>query len=166
VGLDLAGDEIRFPGHLFVDHFRRARESGLHVTVHAGEVPAGSPHAALALENIRIAIHELGAERLGHAVRAVDDPGLLELIMERNIGIESCLTSNLQTSIVPSLAEHPLITFLEHDLLVTLNTDDPGISNITLDHEYQVAAREMGLGTDTLRRLQANAQRVAFADLG
>ena len=85
--------------------------------------------------------------------------------MERNIGIESCLTSNLQTSIVPSLAEHPLTTFLEHGLPVTLNADDPGISNITLDHEHQVAAREMGLGTDTLRRLQANAQRVAFADL-
>ena len=166
VGLDLAGDEISFPSRLFVDHFCRARESGLHVTVHAGEVPVGSPHAALALENIRIAIHELGAERLGHAVRAVDDPGLLELIMERNIGIESCLTSNLQTSIVSSLLEHPLNTFLEHDLLVTLNTDDPGISNITLDHEYQVAAREMGLGADTLRRLKANAQRVAFADLG
>jgi adenosine deaminase len=162
VGVDLAGDEINFPSNLFVDHFRRAREAGLHATVHAGEVPADSPHAALGLENLWAAIRELGAERLGHALRAVDDPALLELIGERGIGIESCPTSNLQTSMIPSYAEHPLGIFLEHNVLVTLNTDDPGISDITLEHEYRVAANEMGLTPAHLRQVQENAQRVAF----
>jgi len=163
VGLDLAGDEVNFPSHLFVDHFRRAREAGLRITVHAGETPAGSPHAALGLENVRVAILELGAERLGHALRAVDDPATLDLIAERGIGIESCPTSNLQTSMVSSYKQHPLPTFLERNLLVTLSTDDPGISNITLEHEYQVAANGMGLGPAELRRLQENARQVAFA---
>jgi adenosine deaminase len=162
VGIDLAGDEINFPARLFVDHFRRAREAGLRATIHAGEMPAGSPHAAIGLENIRVSIQDLGAERLGHALCAVDDPALLELIAEREIGIESCPTSNLQTSMIPSYAEHPLKKFLQHDLLVTLNTDDPGISNITLEHEYQVATNEMGVTPADLRRLQENALRVAF----
>ncbi len=165
VGVDLAGDEITFPSHLFVEHFRRARESGLHVTIHAGELPPGSPHAALGLENLRVAILELGAERLGHALRAVDDPGVLDLIQERGIGIESCPTSNVQTSAAPGYSDHPLVAFLQHGLLATLNTDDPGISNITLDHEYHVAAEQMGLGPAELRRLGENARQVAFHNL-
>jgi adenosine deaminase len=166
VGVDLAGDEISFPSHLFVDHFRRAREAGLHITVHAGEVPAGSPNAAVGLENLRVAILELGAERLGHALRAVDDPATLELIAERGIGIESCPTSNLQTSVVPTYRGHPLVTFLEHGLLVTLNTDDPGISDITLAHEYQIASQHVGLGPGELRQLAENARQVAFRRTG
>ena len=162
VGIDLAGDEIHFPGHLFVDHFRNAREAGLRATVHAGELSAASPHAALGLDNIWVAVRDMGAERLGHAVRAVDDPALLAFIAERGIGIESCPTSNLQTSVVPSYAEHPLRTFLEHDLLATLNTDDPGISNITIEHEYQVAANGVGLGPADLQQLGENARQVAF----
>ena len=105
-----------------------------------------------------------GTERLGHALRVVDDLSLMDLIAEKEIAIESCPTSNLQTSIVPSYAEHPLVTFLEHGILATLNTDDPGISGITLEHEYQVAAREMGLSRAMLRRLQENALKAAFHD--
>ena len=162
VAVDLAGDEINFPGCLFVDHMRRARAAGLRVTAHAGELPAGSPHAPAGLENLWVAVRDFGAERLGHALRAVDDPALLELIAEREIGIECCPTSNLQTSMISSYSEHPLPTFLRHNLLATLNTDDPGVSNITLEHEYRVAAGEMGLTPADLRRLQGNAQRVAF----
>jgi adenosine deaminase len=154
VAVDLAGDEANFPGGLFVDHFRRAREAGLHVTVHAGEL-AGP-------ESVRQAALELGAERLGHAVRAVDDEATMDLLAERRIGIESCLTSNVQTSTVPSYADHPLSIFLRRGLLVTLNTDDPGISNIDLAHEYTVAERELGLTLADLRRLQENALEVAF----
>ncbi len=162
VGIDLAGDEIGYPGRLFVDHIRKAREVGLRVTVHAGEVSAESQHAALGLENIWVAVRDMEAERLGHAVRAVDDPALLELIGEREIGIESCLTSNLQTSVVPSYAAHPLKSFLEHGILATLNTDDPGISAITLEHEYEVAANQIGLNPAELERLRENARRVTF----
>lgn len=162
VAVDLAGDEISHPGHLFVEHFRVVRQAGLQVTIHAGELPADSPYAELGLRNIWGAIKELGARRLGHAIRAVDDPRLLETIGELGIGIESCPTSNVQTSVVAGYAEHPLKTFLAHNLLATLNTDDPGISNITLGHEYAVAANEMGLSQEVLDRLQDNAAQVAF----
>jgi len=158
VAVDLAGDEANFPGELFVDHFRRAREAGLHVTVHAGE--SAGP------ESVRQAVLELGAERLGHAVRAVDDEATMDLLAERGTGIESCLTSNVQTSTVPNYADHPLPIFLQRGLLVTLNTDNPSISNIDLAHEYRVAAREIGLTPAELRRLQENAIEVAFLTPG
>ncbi len=162
VAVDLAGDEINFPGHLFVDHMRRARAAGLRVTAHAGELPANSQYAALGLENLWVAVRDFGAERLGHALRAIDDPALLDLIAEREIGIECCPTSNLQTSMITSYQEHPLPLFLQRDLLATLNTDDPGISNITLEHEYRVAADRIGLTPAEIRQLQLNAQQVAF----
>ncbi|STR47345.1 adenosine deaminase [Klebsiella oxytoca] len=115
--LDLAGDELGFPGNLFMEHFRRARDAGWRITVHAGE--AAGP------ESIWQAIRELGAERIGHGVKAVQDPALMDYLAAQRIGIESCLTSNIQTSTVPSLARHPLKTFLEHGVLACINTDDP-----------------------------------------
>ncbi len=154
VALDLAGDEANFPGELFVDHFRRAREAGLHLIAHAGE--AAGP------ESVRQAVLELGVERVGHAVHAVEDEATMELLLERGIGIESCPTSNVQTSTVASYQDHPLPIFLRRGLLVTLNTDDPGISGIDLEHEYRVAREEMGLTEGELRRLQENAVKVAF----
>jgi adenosine deaminase len=154
VALDLAGDEANFPGELFVDHFRRARVAGLRTVAHAGE--AAGP------ESVRQAILGLGAERLGHAVAAAKDPAVMELIAERGIAIESCPTSNLQTSTVASYREHPLPLFLARGLRATLSTDDPSISGIDLAYEYAVAEREMGLGEADLRRLQENAVAAAF----
>jgi len=154
VGVDLAGDEINFPGSLFVEHFRKAREAGLHVTIHAGE--------ATGPESIRQAVLELGAERIGHATSAPQDPSVMELLAERGIGIEVCLTSNLQTGVIKSYREHPLPIFLEQGLLATLNTDDPGISAITLEHEYRVAKEEIGLSEEQINKLKENAWKVAF----
>jgi adenosine deaminase len=154
VALDLAGDEAGWPGELFVGHFRRARDAGLHVTVHAGE--ADGAHS------VRQAIEQLGAERIGHAVRAVEDPALLDLMAGRRIGIEANLTSNVQTSTVPDYPGHPLKRFLERGLLATINTDDPGISGITLAHEYDVAAPAAGLSPEQIRQAQRNALEVAF----
>lgn len=154
VALDLAGDEANFPPEWFLEHFRRARQVGWHVTVHAGE--AAGP------ESIWQAIHLLGAERLGHAVRAIEDPALLDYLAEKRIGVESCLTSNVQTSCVASYAVHPLRRFLERGILATLNTDDPGISGITLRYEYEVAAPQAGLSATHIRQAQANALEVAF----
>jgi len=154
VALDLAGDEARWPGEHFVEHFRRARDAGLHVTIHAGE--AAGP------QSVRQAIEGLGAERIGHAVHAIEDPALLERMAERRIGIEANLTSNVQTSTVPDYASHPLRRFLERGLLATINSDDPGISGITLAHEYEVAAPAAGLSPEQLRQAQRNALEVAF----
>jgi adenosine deaminase len=153
-GLDLAGDEINYPGDLFVDHFNEGREAGWRITVHAGE--EGGP------DNIWQAVEELGAERIGHGVSAAQDPMLLDYLAEHRIGIESNLTSNLQTRVVERYQDHPLRTFLERDILATINTDDPGISAINLRYEYEVAAPRAGLTTDQIRRAQENALQVAF----
>jgi len=154
VALDLAGDEANFPGDLFVDHVDRAREAGWRVTIHAGE--SAGP------ESIWQAINELGAERIGHAVRAVDDVDLMKYKVEKGIGIEANLTSNVQTSTVPDYASHPLRRFLELGLLGTINTDDPGISGIDLTYEYEVAALAAGLTREQIRQAQRNALEVAF----
>lgn len=154
VALDLAGDEANFPGDLFVDHFRKAREAGLHVIAHAGE--AAGP------ESVRQAVLGLGAERIGHGIRSVEDPAVIDLLLERGIPLEVCPTSNVQTSTVPDLASHPLPELLARGLSVSLNTDDPSISGIDLAHEYRVAQEELKLGEDDLRRLQENAVAAAF----
>ncbi|MCJ7530645.1 MAG: adenosine deaminase [Anaerolineales bacterium] len=152
--LDLAGDEANFPGELFVEHFYRARERGLQITVHAGE--SAGP------ESIWQAINDLGAKRIGHAVRAIEDENLMTTMVERGIGIETSLTSNIQTSTIADYASHPLRMFLERGLLATINTDDPGISGIDLRYEYQVAAPAVGLTTDQIHQAQYNALQIAF----
>ncbi|CCP03175.1 adenosine deaminase [Erwinia amylovora Ea644] len=152
--LDLAGDELGFPGQRFISHFNRARDAGLRITVHAGE--AAGP------ESIWQAIRELGAERIGHGVKAVQDPALMDFLANKGIGIESCLTSNIQTSTVASLAQHPLKKFLEHGILATINTDDPAVQGIEIDHEYKVAAPAAGLSAQQLRVAQENGLNIAF----
>ncbi|EPF17856.1 Adenine deaminase [Cedecea davisae] len=152
--LDLAGDELGFPGSLFLNHFNRARDAGWRITVHAGE--AAGP------ESIWQAIRELGAERIGHGVKAVEDPALMDFLAEHKIGIESCLTSNIQTSTVAALEKHPLITFLDHGVLATLNTDDPAVQGIDIIHEYTVAAPRAGLSAAHIRTAQENGLKIAF----
>ena len=153
-GLDLAGDEVHFPGELFVEHFKRAREAGWHITVHAGE--AAGP------QSVWQALRGLGAERIGHGVHAPEDPALLDYLAEQRIGIESNLTSNVQTSTVASYAAHPLRLFLERGIKATINTDDPGISAIDLPYEYNVAAPAAGLTPAQIRQAQMNALEIAF----
>ena len=154
VALDLAGDEKNFPAELFRQHFRRGRDAGWAVTVHAGE--AGGAQSVWA------ALNELGATRIGHGVRAIDDPRLMEHLAEKRIGLEISLTSNVQTNTVPSYAAHPLRQFLDHGLLATINTDDPGISNIDLQHEFEVAAPAAGLGSHHVFQARRNAWEIAF----
>lgn len=154
VGLDLAGDEANYSGELFVEHFKKAREAGWHITVHAGE--AAGP------ESIWQAIRELGAERIGHAVNAPEDPALLDYMLEKHIGIECNLTSNVQTTTVCDYPSHPMRLFMEKGLLATLNTDDPGISAIDLHYEYNVAAPKAGLTAEMTRQAQRNALTIAF----
>ncbi|HEX7393374.1 MAG TPA: adenosine deaminase [Anaerolineaceae bacterium] len=154
VGLDLAGDEAQFTGELFVEHFKRGRSAGWHVTVHAGE--AAGP------ESVWQALTGLGAERIGHAVHAPQDASLLDYLARNEIGIESTLTSNVQTSTVTGYGSHPLKLFLERGLLATINSDDPGISAIDLPYEYEVAAPAAGLTTAQIRQAQQNALAVAF----
>jgi len=140
VGLDLAGDEINFPAKLFKDHFSKARDAGWAIT----------------------AIDDLGATRIGHGVRAIDDPELMGHMFEHRTTVETNLTSNLQTMTVADLAHHPAKQFLERELMVTLNTDDPGISGIDLPYEYNVAAPAAGLTREQIQQAQQNAVDAAF----
>lgn len=154
VAVDLAGDELGQPGERFVQHFKQVKDAGLHVTVHAGE--AAGP------ESMWQAIKELGATRIGHGVKAIHDPKLMDYLAEHNIGIESCLTSNIQTSTVESLEQHPIKRFLEHGILACLNTDDPAVEGIELPYEYQVAAPKAGLSQEQILQAQKNGLTLAF----
>lgn len=154
VALDLAGDEVNYPVSLFREHFLRARAAGLAAIAHAGE--SAGP------ESIWAAIIELGAQRIGHAVSAIQDPQLMDTLAEKRIGIECNLTSNVQTSTVTDYASHPIKRFLECGVLATLNTDDPAVSAIDLRYEYQVAAPAAGLSLEQIQQAQRNALEVAF----
>jgi adenosine deaminase len=154
VALDLAGDEANFPGDLFVRHFQEAREAGLRTIAHAGEA-AGAP-------SVRQAVLELKAERIGHGIRAIEDPAVLDLLEERGVPLEVCPTSNLHTSTVRDYASHPLPALLRRGLRCTLNSDDPSISGIDLTHEYRVATEELRLSEAEIRRMQVTALEAAF----
>jgi adenosine deaminase len=152
--LDLAGDEVNFPGKLFVDHFQEGRDAGWHITVHAGE-EAGP-------DSIWQAIEELGAERIGHGVSAIQDPMIMDYLVEHRIALESNLTSNLQTRVIDQYSSHPIKAFLEAGILATINTDDPGISAIDLHYEYEHAAPAVGLSSDQIAQAQRNGLDAAF----
>jgi len=151
VGLDLAGNEAEFPSQPFYGIFKEARQAGLHVTIHAGEWgPA---------KHIKEAIEELGAERIGHGVRVLEDANITALTKERNTACEVCITSNYQSGVVESLETHPLMKMLENGVNVTINTDDPSISRITLSHEYYTACADLQMSQQTLKeRIVAAAQ--------
>ena len=154
VGLDLAGDEANFPAEWFTPHFKKARAASWGFTVHAGE-SAGT-------ESVWRSIRDLGAVRIGHAVCIMDDPSLVDYMLEHRIGIEANLTSNWHTNTVASYAQHPLKTWLDAGLLATINTDDPGISPVTLRDEFEIAAPAAGLTSADTRKAQINAVEVAF----
>ena len=158
VAVDLAGDEIGFPGELFVDHFKQVADAYLAATIHAGE--------ALGAASIWQAINELGASRIGHGVKAIEDLTLMDYLRDNRIGIESCLTSNIQTSTVTDLATHPLKQFLDHGILACLNTDDPAVEGIEIEHEYTIAAPKAGLSQTDIEKAQANALEIAFLSDG
>lgn len=154
VALDIAGDESGYPGDLFTDHFRKARDVNWAITAHAGEAAGAA--------SIWQAIRDLGAQRIGHGVMAIEDPALMNYLAEHRIGMESCLTSNIQTSTVASLAQHPLKTFLEHGVLASLNTDDPAVQGVDIIHEYNIAAPQAGLSREQIRQAQINGLEIAF----
>lgn len=154
IALDLAGDEVNYPGDLFVEHIMKGRSSGWRITIHAGE-EAGP-------DSIWQAVEELKADRIGHGVSAAQDHVLMHYLAENKIGLESNLTSNLQTRIVDDLSLHPLKVFLEQGILATINSDDPGVSGINLRHEYEIAAPAAGLSVDQIHQAQRNALEIAF----
>ncbi len=153
-GLDLAGNEVDFPAEPFGVLFAGAREAGLGTTVHAGEWSGA--------ESVRYALKTMGASRIGHGVRVMEDPEVVRLAREQRAAFEVCLTSNLHSGVVERMEQHPLPEMIDAGLNVTLNTDDPGISNIRLSDEYFTAVVELGLAQDTLRGMILSAAQTAF----
>jgi len=156
VGLDLAGNEAEFKSTPFQGIFKEAQQSGLHITIHAGEWgPA---------ENVRDAIENLGAERIGHGVRVLEDENVAALARERGVAFEVCVTSNYQSGVVKTLDSHPLLRMLDQGLRATVNTDDPSVSRITLSHEYQTVCDKLNLPFETLSETVLTAAEEAFMD--
>lgn len=153
-GIDLAGDEVSYPPDRFAEPFREAREAGLGITVHAGEW-AGA-------DSISSAIHHLGAERIGHGIRAVENSEVIGLLYDSLIALEICPTSNLQTGAVRGMTQHPLVDLFNLRLRVTLNTDDPSISATTLSEEYVVAIHDLGLPQHLIYRMLKHSAQAAF----
>lgn len=144
VALDLAGNEAEFKSEPFHGIFKEAKQAGLHVTIHAGEWGPAS--------NVRDAIENLGAERIGHGVRVLEDESVTALAKERGVAFEVCVTSNFQSGVVNTLEEHPLPRMLDHGLKVTINTDDPSVSRITLSHEFQEIGEKLKVSMDELKK--------------
>ena len=151
--LDLAGAEALYPTADYGEVFALAKELSVPFTLHAGE--ADGP------ESIRAALR-MGASRIGHGVRAGEDPELLEELKERQIPLEMCPSSNVQTKAVPSLSEHPVLSYLRRGLLVTVNTDNMTVSDTTIEREFRLLKEELGMTPEERRQLLLNAADAAF----
>jgi len=154
VGMDLAGNEAEFKTQPFYGIFKEARQAGLRLTIHAGEWgPA---------ENVRDALENFGAERIGHGVRVMEDEKVVALARERGAVFEVCVTSNYQSGVVPALSDHPLPRMLNADLKVTVNTDDPSVSRITLANEFKLICEDLKVPLDELKECVLTAANAAF----
>lgn len=159
VGFDVAGYETPTAADpRFERLFHKAREAGLGITAHAGEI--GPP------ENVRYAVEKLKVDRIGHGIRAVHDPSLVKLLAERRIPLEICPSSNLRLKGVDKLENHPVDRLRTEGVIVTLNTDDPSLFGITLSEEIHTVAAAFGWSRDTILETVDNAWKCRFrADL-
>lgn len=154
VGFDLAGGEAGHPAREFADAFAFARSHDLAVTVHAGEGDGA--------QSIREAVHLCGADRIGHGTRLLEDPSLVAYVRDRRIPLEVCPTSNVQTRVAKSIAQHPLRAQWEAGVVVTLNTDNRLMSGVTLTEEYLRCAEHLALTDQVLAQLSLAAFKAAF----
>jgi aminodeoxyfutalosine deaminase len=153
IGIGLGGDERQCGSEPFRAMYARAREAGLRLTNHAGETTG--PEAIWEALNI-------GSERLGHVLSAVEDQNLLQELKTRSVALELNPTSNVRTGVCPSFAAHPLRRYFDEGLLVTLNSDDPAFFGSDVANEYLLAHTEQGFTRDELRNLAANSFRASF----
>ena len=155
VAVDLAGAEGLFPTADFAEIFAAAKEKHIPITLHAGE--ADGP------ESVRKAL-EMGACRIGHGVRSLEDASLVKELAEKKIPLELCPTSNVNTALCKSITDWPLPALLRSGMVLTINTDDPSIEGTTIQDEYRKLIDAFGLGREEVRTLLTNAVRSSFAD--
>jgi aminodeoxyfutalosine deaminase len=153
VGVGIGGDEQKAPPELFRGVYGYAEDNGMRLTAHAGETgPAESIWGAL----------NLHAERIGHGVTAAQDADLIEELAYRQIPVEICLTSNIRTGVCKAIAEHPVKSYFDQGIMITLNTDDPALFGTTLSREYQLAQETFGFTDEHLRELARNSFEASF----
>ncbi len=153
VSFGIGGDELRGPAHLFKEAYQWAKDAGLRLTAHAGETgPADSVRQAL----------DIGAERIGHGIRSIDDPDLVRRLVAERIPLEVCITSNVCTGAVASLDVHPVRQLFDQGVIITLNTDDPGLFRCDLRGEFELAKDRFGFSDAELRQIEQNAWDYRF----
>lgn len=148
LGIDLAGGpspshDVRLEDYAMA--FRRARDLGLGRTVHASE---GRPPA-----EIRVAIEQLGAQRIGHGTTLLDDDAVVELVLSHQVVIEACPTSNVHTGVIAAVDQHPLPRWLERGVRACVNTDNTLLSDVTAREELARAAAIPGMTADLVARI-------------
>ncbi len=154
IGIGIGGDERRAAPEQFREVFEHAAAHGLRLTVHAGET--------VGPESIWGALRELKADRIGHGLRATEDPELVRYLAEHEIPVEVCITSNVLTGCCASVEQHPVKRLFDAGVVVTLNTDDPDMFHTTLLREYEIAQRTFGFSETELRELARNSFRASF----
>jgi adenosine deaminase len=153
--IGLGGDE-KHPAADYAHLFRYAADRGLRSIPHAGETAGPA--------SIRSALDDLGADRIGHGIRCLEDEGLVERLRDERVPLDVCPTSNAMTRVVPSIREHPLPRLLGAGLRVTLNADDPSMFRAPLSGEFELARRVFGMRDDDLAALVRTAVEASFAD--
>lgn len=153
VGIGIGGDEQKGPPEMFRDVYAFAADHGLHLTAHAGE--STNPESIWGALNLH-------AERIGHGLKAYQDPELIEELATRQVPIEICITSNLRTGCCHSLAEHPVRNYFDQGLMITLNSDDPAMFGTSLTNEYQLAQTAFTFTDEHLRELARNSFEASF----
>lgn len=151
--VDLAGNEAAYPTETFEPIFALAKQLGVPYIIHAGE--AAGP------KSVQQAIR-LGAKRIGHGIRSVEDPALMDRLAAEQIPLELCFASNLQTKAVSSADAYPIGVFLEKGIPVTVNTDNMTVSGTCLRQEYRLLQQQFGFSMDTLQAIACNAANAAM----
>lgn len=157
LAMDLADNELAVGPAPFIPLFEKAKSEGFAVTIHAGE--AEGPQAA---RNIRDSIELLHADRIGHGVRILEDPSVLDFVRERGTVLELCPTSNWLSGVCATKESHPFRTIMEAGIRTTLNTDDPGIMNIDLLDEYRLLRDGMGFTETEFVQINQWARDASF----
>lgn len=155
-GFGMGGNETAGRAQDFAYAFDMAREAGLRLTAHAGEW--GGP------QSVREVLEHLRVERIGHGVRAIEDPALVDRLTERGIVLEVCPGSNLALGLYPTLAAHPVARLRERGVKITLSTDDPPFFHTSNTAEYEALARSFGWTGEDFRAINTDAARAAFCD--
>ncbi|MFW9916973.1 MAG: adenosine deaminase [Candidatus Thorarchaeota archaeon] len=154
IGIGIGGSEQEFPADPYEPIYKEAKRRGFRLTAHAGE--AAGP------ASIWAAIQKLECERIGHGVRAEEDPQLVAFLKESQIPLELCVISNVKTRVCKSVESHPIKQYYEEGLMVTVNSDDPTMFNTSLTHEYEILAQNLKFSIQDIRQLTLNGIAASF----